>query len=159
MTRWRAPDSESTPSMVIVEVPAPVILAPMALRHSARLTTSGSRAAFSSTVSPLGERCRHHQHMGGADRDLGEGVAVAGEAVPGLGHDIAVFDLDLGAKRLQAVDEQVDRPRADGTTAGQRHLGLAHAGKQRPDDPEAGAHLGDQLVRSRGVDDVARGRS
>ena len=49
----RAPDSASTPSMVMVGVPAPLILAPMALRQSARLTISGSRAAFSSTVSPL----------------------------------------------------------------------------------------------------------
>ena len=38
--------------MVIVEVPAPLMRAPMAIRQSARSTTSGSRAAFSSTVSP-----------------------------------------------------------------------------------------------------------
>ena len=35
------------------EVPAPLILAPMALRKSARSRTSGSRAAFSMTVVPL----------------------------------------------------------------------------------------------------------
>ncbi len=38
--------------MVIREVPAPSILAPSALRQSARSVTSGSIAAFSSTVVP-----------------------------------------------------------------------------------------------------------
>ena len=38
--------------MMILSVPAPLILAPMAHRKFARSTTSGSRAAFSSTVSP-----------------------------------------------------------------------------------------------------------
>ncbi|MNY55114.1 hypothetical protein D3C86_1910620 [compost metagenome] len=38
--------------MVMVEVPAPSIFAPMAVRHWARSTTSGSRAAFSITVVP-----------------------------------------------------------------------------------------------------------
>ena len=40
------------PSIRIWWVPAPLIFAPIALRHSARSTTSGSRAAFSSTVTP-----------------------------------------------------------------------------------------------------------
>ena len=34
-------------------MPAPVIFAPILIRHSATSTTSGSRAAFSITVSPL----------------------------------------------------------------------------------------------------------
>ena len=38
--------------MTIVSVPAPWIFAPMAMRKFARSTTSGSRAAFSRTVSP-----------------------------------------------------------------------------------------------------------
>ena len=105
-----------------------------------------------------GQRRRHHQHMGGADRDLREHVAVAGQpAVPGLGDDIAALDVDLGAERLQALDEQVDRARADGAAAGQRHLGLAHAGEQRPDHPEARPHLRHQLVGRGRVDDVAGG--
>ena len=39
--------------MVMVEVPAPEIFAPIAVRHLARSATSGSRAAFSITVWPL----------------------------------------------------------------------------------------------------------
>ena len=43
----------STPSMVMTSVPAPLIFAPMALSVSARFTTSGSLAAFSSRVVPF----------------------------------------------------------------------------------------------------------
>ena len=39
--------------MTMVSVPAPLTLPPMALMKLARSTTSGSRAAFSSTVRPL----------------------------------------------------------------------------------------------------------
>jgi hypothetical protein len=35
--------------------------------------------------------------------------------------DVALLDVDLGAHRLQALDVLVDRPRADGAAAGQRH--------------------------------------
>ena len=56
---------------------------------------------------------------------------------------------------LKPVDEQVNRTGADGATAWQRDLGFAHAGQKRTDDPEAGAHLGDELVRCCGVDNGA----
>ena len=39
--------------------------------------------------------------------------------------DIALFEIDLRAHRLEALDVQIDRPRADGATAGQRNLRLA----------------------------------
>ena len=52
MTVCSAPWRLSTPSIVIVGVPAPETLAPMAFRQSARSTTSGSRAAFSIVVTP-----------------------------------------------------------------------------------------------------------
>ena len=52
-TAWRAPLSRDTPSTTMREVPAPEIFAPILLRHSATSTISGSRAAFSITVSPL----------------------------------------------------------------------------------------------------------
>ncbi len=52
-TAWRAPLSLSTPSTTMRAVPAPEIFAPMALRQSATLPISGSRAAFSMTVVPL----------------------------------------------------------------------------------------------------------
>ena len=43
---------EVTPLIVIVSVPAPLIFAPMPFKTSARLTTSGSRAALLRTVVP-----------------------------------------------------------------------------------------------------------
>ena len=52
-TLWRAPLRRDTPWMTIREVPAPEILAPILMRQSATSTISGSRAAFSITVSPL----------------------------------------------------------------------------------------------------------
>ncbi len=49
---WFALESDSTPSTRIVLLPAPEICAPMDVRNRARSRTSGSRAAFSSSVSP-----------------------------------------------------------------------------------------------------------
>ena len=46
------PCSEETPSMQMVDVPAPVMRAPMELRKAERSTISGSLAAFSMTVIP-----------------------------------------------------------------------------------------------------------
>ena len=63
----------------------------------------------------------------------------------------------FGAEPLQRHDEQVDRPRADGAAAGQRHARLAHAREQRRDHPEARPHLGDEIVGRGGVDDVGGG--
>ena len=99
----------------------------------------------------------HHQYMGGADRHFREHVAVAAQPVLRRRHDIAGVHVDLGAQLLQAVDEEIDRARADGATARQRDLGHAHAGEQRTDDPEGGAHLGDEFVGRGGVDDVGGG--
>ena len=50
--RVRRAVQRATPSIVIASVPAPAMRAPIATRQRARSTTSGSRAAFSSTVVP-----------------------------------------------------------------------------------------------------------
>ena len=158
MTRTRAPDSASTPSMVMVESAGAVDLGAHSVQAVGEIDDLGlARGVFEHGLA-LGQRRRHHQHMRGADRDFREHVAVADEAaVLGLGDDIAAFDIDIGAERLQAVEEEVDRPRADGAAAGQRHLRLAHARQQRPDHPEGRPHLRDQLIGRGGVDDVPRG--
>ena len=49
----RTAASSSTPSIRIVVVPAPRMCAPIRLRNAVRSVISGSRAAFSITVSPL----------------------------------------------------------------------------------------------------------
>ncbi len=45
--------SSSTPSISIVDVPAPMTCAPMRFRNAVRSVISGSRAAFSMTVEPF----------------------------------------------------------------------------------------------------------
>ena len=52
MTVWLAPPRLLTPSILMVSVPAPFILAPILLRKLARSTISGSSAAFSIYVVP-----------------------------------------------------------------------------------------------------------
>ena len=52
-TRCVAPSRLSTPSIVMVSVPWPVIFAPILFRHSARSDISGSRAAFTNSDVPL----------------------------------------------------------------------------------------------------------
>ena len=101
----------------------------------------------------MGQGRRHQGRMGAADRHLREIDLAAAQAIPGLGDHIAVLDLDLGAELLKRHDEQVDRARADGAAAGQGHLAGTHAGEQRRHDPEARAHLRDELIRGRRIDD------
>ena len=52
MMRCSAPCNDSTPSMTMRSLPCPLMRAPILMSNSARSTTSGSRAAFSSTVCP-----------------------------------------------------------------------------------------------------------
>ncbi len=156
-TECTAPSRRSAPWMRSVEVPMPSILAPILTRHSATSPISGSRAAFSMTVSPRAKRGRQQHVVRGADRYLGEHDAAAAQgAALGLGENVAGFDLDLGAELLQAHQMQIDGTRADGAAAGQRHLGLAAAGEQRTEHPEAGPHAADHFIGRHGVDDVAR---
>ena len=51
-TRWTAPASSGTPWISMRPVPMPSNRAPIAARSTARSPTSGSRAAFSITVTP-----------------------------------------------------------------------------------------------------------
>ena len=95
--------------------------------------------------------------MRGADGDLGEHDAAAAQGTPlGLGEHVAGLDLDLGAELLETHQMQVDGTRADGAAAGQRNLGLAAAGEQRAEHPEAGPHAADHFIGRHRIDDVAR---
>ena len=86
------------------------------MRKFARSTTSGSRAAFSSTVSPVGQRGGHHQILGAGD---GDGLEHQARALKRSRArlDVAVLDMNVGAHRLQTRDVDVDRPRADRAAA------------------------------------------
>src|SRR6186997_392479 len=103
--------------MTIVSVPAPRILAPMALRKSARSTTSGSRAAFSITVSPSASVAAITRFS------VPVTVTVSSTSRAPRKRDaranVTILDQDIGAELLQAVDVNVHRTRADGTAARQ----------------------------------------
>ncbi len=105
----------------------------------------------------LGQGGRHQRHVGAPDRDLGKHDLGPAQAVLGLGDDVAAIDLDRGSEALQRHQEQVHRTGADGAAAGHRDLGLAEAGQQRRDDPEARPHGRNEVVGRRGVDDVGGG--
>ena len=107
------------------DVPRPEIFAPIAIRQWPRSSISGSRAALPMHGLALGQRRRHQRGFGGADRDEGKLDTRALQPARRAGDDIAVFEFDLRAHRLQRLQMQIDRPRADGAAAGQRHLGLA----------------------------------
>jgi hypothetical protein len=112
---------------------------------SARSTTSGSLRRVLENGLAVGQRRRHHQVLGAGHRDHVGGDARALEAL-GAGHDVPVFDGDLRAHRLQPLDVLIDRTRADGAAAGQRHTGLAETRQQRAQHQDRGPHGLDQIV-------------
>src|SRR5690606_9931433 len=93
--------------------------------------------------------------MRGANRDLGKFVASADQATPRAANNIAVVDVDFRAERLQTIDEEVNRTCADRAAAWERDASLTHTGQQWSDDPEARAHLRDELVGRQRVNDAA----
>ena len=103
----------------------------------------------------VGERRGHHQILGAGD---GHGVEHQARALEplGAGADVAAFDVDVRAHRLQAGDVDVHRPRADGAAAGQRHVGAAESRQQRPEHQDRGTHRLDQLVGREVFADRAR---
>ena len=131
---------------------APILIRQLATSTHLRL----ARRVLDQALAP-GEHRRHQGVVRGADRDLGQRDLVAGEAARRARDDIAAFELDLGAERLERLQMQIDGPRADGAAAGQRHLRPAAARDQRRKHPEARPHARHHLVRRGGVDDLGRG--
>ncbi len=114
---------------------------------------------------PARQRRRHHEILGGTDRNIGEYDAAADQSLRRLGKDIAVMQLDLGTQLSQALEVQIDRARADGAAARQRDLGLAATRHERSQHQHRRAHLAYEIVGGSGVDDAgglkshaARGR-
>jgi hypothetical protein len=106
----------------------------------------------------LGQRGCHKEILGTGDGDhVGQDARAlqAGAAFGQARDHVAVLDHDLCAHGLQALDVLVDRPRADGAAARQRHPGMAEARQQRAQGQHGGAHGLDQLVGRLGVAEVA----
>ena len=77
-----------------------------------------------------------HRRAVGAEKIDG----CAGQS-PGGGHDVAVFQPQVGARAARPFQVQIDRAVADVASAGQRDNGLAAPGQQRTEHAEAGPHL------------------
>ena len=69
---------------------------------------------------------------------------------------VAVAVLDVGAQGAHRVDVQVDRPPSDPVAAGVADDHPAEARQERPQQDEAGAHLGGGLEGHEQPVDVAR---
>ena len=156
-TAWRAPCSLATPSID----DAPGAGAGNARAHLVEAIGDVDDFGFQRRVvdhgGAVGERRRHDRGMGAADGDFGKDDFAALQPVRRARHHIAAVDLDFGAELRHRHDEKVDRPRADGATAGHRYPRLAHAGDERRQHPEACPHFGDELIGRGGIDDAGRG--
>ena len=139
MISLSAGTSSSTPSISIVDVPAPITCAPMRSRNAARSVTSGSRAAFSMTVVPLASTAAHMRFSVAPTLGNSSTTRAPCERVAARVHE-AVLDLDVGAHRLEAAQVHVDLAAADVVAAGQRDPRLAATGEQRPEHVERRAH-------------------
>ena len=107
----------------------------------------------------LGEHGSHHdvvraQHGGAAvATHINRG---ADEAVRGIDNQVAALYLHAGAQRLDAADVEVHRAVADNAAAGQGKHALLHAGHERAEQADGGAHLAYLFVGSF-VGDALRG--
>ena len=107
----------------------------------------------------FGEGRRHQRGLGGADADEGENNLRALQAARCGGADIAFGEVDLRAHRFQRLQVQLHGTRADGTAAGQRHLGFAHARHQRRQHLERGAHLAHHVIAGEDRRDLVGGEA
>ena len=138
--------SSSTPSIVMIGVPAPWIRAPILLSTSASSSTSGSRAAFSITVRPFASAAAIMRFSLPVTVGMSSTI-VAPRSRLRLDLDVAVLERDLGAHRLEALQVLIDRARADRAAAGQRDARAAVARDERAEHEHARAHRLDELVR------------
>ena len=105
-----------------------------------------------------GERCGEHGVLGRAHGHEGEVDFRALQAAIRFGDDVTFVEIDLGAHRRQRLQVQIDGPRADRTSAGERNARLALSGEQRPEDIEGGAHLSHEIVGRLGRDNRCGGQ-
>ena len=93
-----------------------------------------------------GQRRRHQDILGRPDR--GKGQINLGPFQPArrLCVQITLAQLNLRAQFLQPENMQIHRPRANRTTTGQGHFGMARARQERPQHKVGGAHLAHDIV-------------
>ncbi len=98
----------------------------------------------------MGQNGRHQGMFGSAYRHEREFDLGALQAARRLSEDITFVHVDMSAKRFQRLQVQIDRARTDGAAAGQRYLGVAGTGDQRPQHVERRTHLAHQIIGCEG---------
>ena len=106
-------------------------------------------------AAAIGQRSRHQQVLGGADRNEREHDGRAAQATCHARIDIAARQFDARAHLLQPFQVQIDRAGADGAAAGQRYARLAGARQQRAEYQDGRAHLAHDVVGRLGAGDRA----
>ena len=90
---------------------------------------------------------RHQGRLGRPHGWRGQHDAAAAQPVAfGPRVDVTGLHVDVGPERLQCLEMQVDRPRADRASSRQRHARRAETGQQRRQHENAGAHAADHVV-------------
>ena len=94
--------------------------------------------------------CEDRRHQGRLGRSHGwRGQYDAAAAQPvafGPRMNVTGLDVDVGPERVQRLEMQIDRPRADRAASRQRHARRTETGQQRRQDENAGAHAADHVV-------------
>ena len=145
MTACRAPCRRSLPTMRMVGVPAPSMRGAHAHEQLGEVADLGLAGGVVDHRLALRQAGGHQDVLGAGDADRLEADLGAAQPLrPRL--DVAVLHLDLGAHPLQRGEVQVDRARADGAAARQRHARAALAGDQRAEHEHGGAHRLDEVV-------------
>ena len=139
--------------MVMRGLPAPVILAPIALQKVRQVHHLRFAGGAFDDGDAVGQRGGHHD-VGGAEH--GRAGAAAEEhsradQAPGAGVNVAAFDRDPGSERFKTFQMEVDGSRADDAAAGQGNRGLLEPREQRAHDADRAAHLADQIVVARSL--------
>ena len=124
----------------------------MAVSSAARSTTSGSRAQFSSRVSPSASTAAISRSSVPVTVMRSKTMCAPRSAQRvDARFKIAVLLQDDRAHFFQALDVQIDGTAADGAAAGHGHARHAGARHERTQDQRAGAHGFHDLVARHGI--------
>ena len=127
MTRWSKPPSSRTPSIVIIAVPAPRDARAHPVERGGEVLDLGLARGVLDRGDAVGERRRHHQVLGGADRREVEHDPRAAQTLR-LGLDVAVR---LPDRRAQALEARRGGCRPDGCRSRSRRASTTRACPKR----------------------------
>ena len=131
--------------------------APIFWSITIRSSTSGSRAAGLMVVRPSASVAARIAFSVPITVTWGNVDLGAAQPAGSAREVVAVAVVDVRAHRAHRVHVQVDRPAADPVAARVAHDHAAETRQERPEQDEAGAHLGRGLERHEEPLDLARG--